>query len=241
MIDLEKFFDIDIPDWCERVNIDVGTSINAPYSEYWLQRNPKMVVFAFEPNIYNYYSVLNGRKPFTYNNNFFNVHETGGRWYNLNTERIKSKNFKIYNCALYNDETKNVKFYCTGNDSGTSSLYEPNDMKIFDITDVLAMRLSVFFDLFPWEKIPHIDLLKIDAQGADFEIIKGCGNYLKERVATLIVETTTENQYKINENTEVFFQYIIDQGFECEQWTNDGMFYNKKFADLAINIDHKPH
>jgi FkbM family methyltransferase len=220
---------IKVPDWAKKVNIDVGTSYNAPYSEYWLNKDKELIVFAFEPNIYNYKGLIN-------NNILKNNHK-----YLLDKKRV-NKSFFIFNCALSDKNLNSTPFYCTKEDPGTSSLYKPKNMSILKQTKVPCIKLSEFFNRFPWEQIPYINLLKIDAQGEDFNIVKGCENYLSEKVVCLIVETSTHDQYfNTNNNSIDFKKYIENQNFICEAWKGDGVFYNKKFKDLAKNIDHRPH
>ena len=41
---------LNLPSWCDKIKIDVGTSHNAPISQQWLSENDNVIVFAFEPN-----------------------------------------------------------------------------------------------------------------------------------------------------------------------------------------------
>ena len=65
---------------------------------------------------------------------------------------------------------KEVDFYCTNKDSGTSSLYCPNSNlkdEIKEIVKVPVYSLKHFFDIFDWNRFPYIEYIKIDAQGSD--------------------------------------------------------------------------
>ena len=48
---LEKYLDengkIYLPDFCERVLFDIGTSYNAPHSQVWTKETKDVCVFAF--------------------------------------------------------------------------------------------------------------------------------------------------------------------------------------------------
>lgn len=213
---------IKIPSGAKRVKLDIGTSRNAPFSEFWLQKDDELCVFGFEPNIYN---VMNIKEP--------RIHG----YYQLNTERI-DKNFFCINCALSNYISEQEPFYCAEEDGGTSSLFKPVDVRITvkEVTQVPVITLESFFDFFPWDKIDKIEQVKIDAQSSDFNIIKGIGNYLSERVVYLDVETTTENQYENDENPEEIKTYMESQGFECLKWGLDSTFFNKKFESEKDNI-----
>jgi hypothetical protein len=162
---LNEFLDenekIKIPSWTKRVKIDVGTSLNAPNSEVWLNEDDELCVFGFEPNKYNVQTIKEGQ---TY-------------WPNhIKKERI-GNSFFLVETALSDKLIPEIDFYCTdGLNTGTSSIYKPTYFDVKEITKVPLITLEYFFNFFPWEKIEYIDQLKIDAQASDFNIIKGCEN-----------------------------------------------------------------
>lgn len=231
---LEKYLDengkIYLPDFCERVLFDIGTSYNAPHSQVWTKETKDVCVFAFEPNPFNIECLNEGRW----------LKSSWQHPLQLNPEVLDEKVFLI-NAALLDGNPKYVDFYCAEEDPGTSSVYEPTYIKVSEKIKVPAIRLKDFFDVFPWEKIPHVDILKVDAQGEDFNVIKGCEHFLSEKVATLMVETNTGDQYENSENPYKFKNYIESCGFVCEKWDSDGMFYNKKYEGISKSIDHTPH
>jgi hypothetical protein len=214
---------IKIPTWAKRVKLDVGTSLNAPNSQKWLDVDSELCVFGFEPNIYNLQILHTG------------MH----RWpIKLDLDRI-NKSFFYINCALSNIVEENVDFYCTDSENpGTSSLYKPKIANVDTITKVSVIKLSDFFDLFPWETIPYIDQVKIDAQSADFNIVIGMDRYLSEKIVYLDVETTTNGQYENNETPNDLKQYIESQGFECLEWGINARFRNRKFSNIYNKVNY---
>jgi hypothetical protein len=213
---------IKIPEWVKRVKIDVGTSLNAPNTEIWLNQDDELCVFGFEPNIHNINTYYTGNHNFPIK---------------INPDKI-NKNFFYFNCALSNIVDDNVDFYCTVDDPGTSSLFKPKYTSVGEITKVSVIRLLDFFDKFPWEQIPHIDQLKIDAQSSDFNIIKGAGDYISEKVVFLDVEASTNNQYENNETPEDLKSYLEEKGFECVEWGMNARFRNLKFKNIFNNINY---
>lgn len=214
---------IKLPSGVKRVKLDVGTSRNAPFSEFWLQNDNDLCVFGFEPNVHN---IENIKKPSVVGS------------YQLKTHRI-NKNFFCVNCALSNFVSDEELFYCAEDDSGTSSLFKPKedgDIKIKEVTNVPVITLESFFDLFPWDIVDKIDQIKIDAQSSDYNIIKGMGRYLSEKVVYLDVETSTENQYENIENPEEIKSYMESQGFECLKWGLDSTFLNKKYISSLDQV-----
>jgi hypothetical protein len=215
---------IKIPEWANKVKIDVGTSINAPNSEIWLNNDSELCVFAFEPNIFNIKHLHSGKQ-------IWPTH--------LNPNKI-NYSFFYTQCALSNFISESEDFFCTDIDGGTSSLFLPIDTKIQvkEITKIPVITLELFFEFFPWEKIPYIEQIKIDAQSSDFNIIKGIGKYLSERIVYLDVETTTNNQYSNNETPIELKRYLESNGFECLNWGINATFFNKKFINIKHNINY---
>jgi len=213
-----------IPDWAKKIKIDVGTSVAAPNSEVWINEDPEVCVFAFEPNIYNIKHLHGGEK-------IWPIH--------INPNKINNSFFYL-NCALSNFTSESEKFYCTNIDGGTSSLFTPIDSRITvkEIIEIPVITLESFFDYFPWETIPYIEQIKIDAQSSDFNIIKGMGNYLSERIVYLDVETTTNGQYLNNETPIELKNYMENAGFYCESWGINATFFNKKFINIKNNIKY---
>jgi hypothetical protein len=214
---------IKIPKWAKRVKLDVGTSLNAPNSQKWLDADSDLCVFGFEPNIYNIEILQTG------------IH----RWpIKLDLNRI-NKSFFYVNCALSDIVEEDVDFYCTDAENpGTSSLYKPKIANVDNVTKVSVIRMSDFFDLFPWEIIPYIDQVKIDAQSADFNIVKGMGDYLAEKIVYLDVEATTNGQYENDETPDLLKKYIESKGFECLEWGMNARFRNKNFSNVYDKINY---
>ena len=220
-----------IPDGCKRVKLDVGLSNNAPHAEIWLEDSDDTCVYGFEPNPYN----IQYMKNFTEDQKYQIIQ--------LDPKRI-NKNLFIIETALSDGEPRDTTFYCTKGDPGTSSMYEPlrqNEevFKVKDVINVPVITLKHFFDVFPWDKVSYIEQLKVDAQSADFDIIRGCGDYLSERIVYLDVEISTSNQYKHYENPQEFHNYIVNSGFEIISLGGNCSYYNKRYSNIKDTINYK--
>lgn len=219
---------IKVPSGCKRVKLDVGLSNNAPHAELWLSSNEDndMCVYGFEPNPYN----IKYLREFTPDKKYQLIQ--------LDPKRIDD-NFFMIQTAVSDGEPRYSVFYCTDGDPGTSSIYEPRQFGVKDIVEVPVITLENFFDLFPWDKIPYIEQLKTDTQSSDFNVIRGCGKYLSERVVYLDVEISTSNQYIHEETPEEFHNYILNCGFEPISMGGNCSYYNKKFIDILNTIDYQ--
>jgi hypothetical protein len=231
---MDKYIDFNkIPLNKRRIKIDIGLSYNAPHTQLWFENdniNDDLYVFGFEPNIFNYETIIN--------KNIIKKHK-----YVIENKYIDIEHFCVINAALGNtDEIKEVDFYCTDNDPGTSSLYHPNNNlndKIKTITKISLYSLKHFFDIFDWNRFPYIEYLKIDAQGSDFDILIGAGDYLKDRVIYITAEPEC-NQYdnSSHNNFHNIKNYLENQNFIYINHPNtiDPTFINKNFLHLKDSI-----
>jgi len=137
---------------------------------------------------------------------------------------------------------KEIDFYCTKNDSGTSSLYCPNSNlpdEIKEIVKVPVYSLKHFFDIFDWDRFPYIEYIKIDAQGSDLDILIGAEDYLKNRVVYITAEPeNTQYDNSEHNNFNNINKYLESQDFLLINHPNteDPTFINKNFLYLKDKI-----
>ena len=223
----------DIPNEVTNIKIDIGLSYNAPQSNNWLSNEPNLLVFGFEPNPESVQTIL--QKNIVKRN--INHGEP------LRNEFIQNSRFRLIPVALDNViEPATSQFFSMSNDIGTSSLYQPLDINLGPVKNIITVpvySLKHFFDLFPWERFEYIDYIKIDAQGADFDIIKGAGDYLKDKVVFITAEPESTCYNGCNHNTTAnMIEYLRTQNFEQINHpnTNDPTFLNNKFKHLYNKI-----
>jgi hypothetical protein len=94
-----------------------------------------------------------------------------------------------------------------------------------------------------------VEFIKIDAQGADFDVVQSAGKNL-QRINTIVVEVQTEPLYKNSVSEAEFIQYMEKQGFQVidslfqNRHEINIMFHNKKYSfpkeKLPINLIFKP-
>lgn len=181
-------FDIDgyiqIPEWVRKVKIDVGLSDGAPQSAQWLEQEKDLLVFGFEPNPHN----------------IATIKARASDWsVTLNPNKINAS-FYLVECALSNVSAMVLTpFYCTSNDPGCSSLLEPNEFPVGEIVNAQTWSLNHFLTYFPFHRIPYIDFIKTDCQGADILVIEGCSDFL-DKVAIITCEAD-DTRYKGSKNS----------------------------------------
>jgi FkbM family methyltransferase len=233
---MEKFYKINdgkiyIPDNIKKVKLDIGLSINAPHSAIWLNNEPNdLLVFGFEPNP-DSIEQIKGNKPYV------------KLWENrIQDFSLVGNKLLIAECAL-GLETKKTTLYVTGVDAGCSSTYEPHPQ--FQLMRPLEKKITVeqyrleeFFKIFPFEQIPYIEYIKIDAQGADLDIIKSGGEYIKDYVVYVTLEPENNQYLGTNNSVNSINDYMKSIGFQRinHSKTNDPTFINEKFINLKDNI-----
>jgi len=224
---MEKYLEnLHIPANINHVKIDVGLGEYNINSVNWLKYEKDLLVLMFDPNGLNKDPVKRAKhqmeKPDT-----------------MDPSNIY---YEIPVALADISEPASLTFYRMGQDAGTSSLYAPVDPRLGPVaekTTVPSYSLRHVFDMFPWDRFQHIEYLKIDAQGADLDIIKSAGNYLRERVVFVTAEPESNQYMNCGHNTSSNMEsYLKTQGFERIRHprTSDPTFVNKKFVDIAANI-----
>lgn len=223
-----------IPDSIRKIKIDIGLSYSCPHSQNWLENDENLYVFGFEPNNDCIRTIKEG--------NIKKRHVEHGE--PISDFNLKN-NFCLIPVALGNPKSEGiteVNFYQMKNDCGTSSVYPPVDINLGPIDSVIKTRLyslKNFFDIFDWNRFPYIEYIKIDAQGSDYNIILGAGEYLKDRVVYITAEPENRQYDGADSNTtENMRIYLESQGFiqVYDRNTSDPTFLNKKFQHLKDDI-----
>ena len=217
---------IKLPVDTQHVKIDIGLSYNAPHSGYWLKHEENLQVFGFEPYPENIECIRRGEKK----RNPAHSEPIEPKWIN--------NGFTLVPCALSNcKKQEEMSFYITSRDSGCSSLFQPKANHVGPTKKVIKVpvfSLKHFFELFPWDKMPIIEYIKIDAQGSDLNILKGAEEYLKERVVYITAEADGFQYTGAEDNdNNTIIKFMKQCGFHYinHKHTNDPTFINKRFMD----------
>jgi FkbM family methyltransferase len=223
---------ISISDTIKHIKIDIGLSYNAIQSQSWLENESNLLIFGFEPNP----SSIDTIKKQNYGSRC-GRRGLESKWLN--------NNIFILPVALSDYNKTEMDFYVTSGDEGCSSLFEPNFNQLPSthglekIIKVPVYKLSDFFELFPFDKFPIIEYIKVDAQGSDLAIIKGGGQYLQNHVIYITLEAESTQYFGSEDNNEISIKsYMASIGFEQIQHpnTSDPTFMNTKFKDIAPSI-----
>jgi len=224
---------ISIPSTIKHIKFDVGLSYGAPQSQRWLSTEPDLLVFGFEPNPESIECIVSP------NNKKRDVSHADV----LDISYIQSKHMYIIPIALGNIEST-VPFYITDGDVGCSSLFKPTDTfqqlrPIKSIVNVPVFKLSQFMELLPWNQVPFVDYIKIDAQGADLDIVKGGEHWISEKVVYITLEAESNVYSGCEGNTlSNINTYMNSIGFIFIHHpnTSDPTFVNSKYLEESKSI-----
>ncbi len=190
------------------VIFDVGAHVGMTAKEY-LKIFPKSKIYSFEPTP-----------------NTFNI---------LNKNVLKHENIRAFNLAL--SSTKGEASFFVNNSSLTNSLLEVSDnYAVRDIGLKMVTKVRVktdTIDCFMSEnKIPKIDLLKIDVQGAELEVLKGAEIALKSQSIDLIYLEV--EFFRLYNNQPLYHHlaiYLENFGYQLHSIYN--FSFNKKSGQLV--------
>ena len=100
-------------------------------------------------------------------------------------------------------------------------LYNPYDnyFRLYDITDEIDVECTTIKDSLDNLNIKELDYLKIDTQGAEYEILKGIGNYLP---LSMYIRVHIFPLYKDIPNWTEMLNYIYKLDYMLCSWEKVG-------------------
>jgi FkbM family methyltransferase len=140
-------------------------------------------------------------------------------------EKLKNQYIVIEKGLWSKNCTK--KLYVTGKNYGGTSMYKPckdgfslynpdeDYFKLYNITDEIDLECTTIKDSLANLKIKELDFLKIDTQGAEYEILKGIGSYFP---LVIKIEVQLYPLYKDVPHWTEMLNYIHKLGYMLCAW-----------------------
>lgn len=146
-------------------------------------------------------------------------------------KNLKSKygdSVALFNCALSNEKGKTTFNYVKN-----APAYSGIKQRKYDIAnpeiELLDVKLELLDDIIP--QSVKVDLIKIDVEGAEFQVLKGAINTIKNSNPIIIFETgigASEFYGTTPEDLFDFFSNILGyQLFILQDWLNTGIPMNR--------------
>lgn len=160
------------------VIIDIGANVGI-VSFYFAKKYPNAKIFAYEPHPLNYENLVKGIK----------------------TNKIN--NVYPFNLAVFSKSNLNVKIHLHENNTSASSVfrYLPEDPYV----EVKTISLE---DIIKQNGISYIDFLKIDCEGAEFDILENTDMFYKNEILieNMFIEFHRFMEKLENKNVETALQ-----------------------------------
>lgn len=191
--------------------------------------------------INNKLSILDvGASGITERNKFnYSLHKNFTKIYKSDDSLNKSNdNNDIYINNLFWSEEKKMNFNITKN-LVSSSLYKPNDeiLKNFinhDQHNIISVKSLTTKKIEDEEKISNLDFLKIDAEGAELEILKGCGDKINE-VIGIEIESQFIERYIESPLFDEVHSFLKNKGFELYLINSENWIRNNNYINSSSN------
>jgi FkbM family methyltransferase len=139
----------------------------------------------------------------------------------IKSEADKLESKFIIKKGLWSKKEKR-KLYILDNRLGSSSMYEPNELNFdlhdieqedfgnYNVTRTTEIECDTIDNQLSELNIKNLDYLKIDTQGAEFEILKGLGSY---RPLLLKIEVQFFSMYKDVPSWHKLISYLSDLNY----------------------------
>lgn len=196
------------PQKVDTIWVDVGANLGQTTLHAALE-NPRLLVFAFEPN-----------------------------WSLARQVMTRAANFVVLPMAV-SDSDGLSKFFINACDGSSSlvRMEEPGlahwkdlDLTVHSTVVVPTIRLDTFMKL---SELQRIDYLKVDAEGSDLKVIQSAGERLEDiRKIKLEVDITPERLYEGAPSRDEVINFMVSRWFELTETElqNNGRQENLTFT-----------
>ena len=130
-------------------------------------------------------------------------------------------NVEAYNCAIGNESKTLRGAYKSGKNSGSFQLIDDDkqvkrDTKVYEI----PTRTLDEFDF------DHVDLIKVDVEGWEFEVLQGAVETIKQNRPTLMIEFTKGGNHKSMHRYDVsaYYDLISELGYKAVYEGDDTIY-----------------
>lgn len=162
------------------IMIDIGANVGT-VSFYFAKKYPNAKIYAYEPHPVNYQNLIDGIKA----NNITNIYP--------------------FNLAVFSKSDLSVKIHLHENNSAASSVfrYLPEDPYV----EIKTISLE---DIVEQNNISYIDFLKVDCEGAEFDILENTKMFYDDKlpITNMFIEFHRFMEKLDNKNVEVALENL---------------------------------
>ena len=157
-------------------------------------------------------------------------------------KKLKTNNKYVIDQGIWSKQTKK-KIYILNNRLGSSSMYKPDpslfnvhginkkDYKNYEITETIEIECDSLDASLKNLKIDKLDYLKVDAQGAELEILNGIGSY---RPLLIKIEAHIFSMYKDVPSWSELLNYLHKLNYIVIDWKGIGAHATRIPAEMDM-------
>jgi FkbM family methyltransferase len=139
-----------------------------------------------------------------------------------------------YNCALGEREKEAVMNYYYEESEGCSSLYERTVLSDIPVKKIVVPVISL--DIFCKQQgIEAIDFLKIDVEGAEWDVLQGAHGLISQKKIRFIQFEYGGTYPDAAITLEQVYAYLTEQGYVIFRITADGLVYIPMWRNALEN------
>ena len=125
----------------------------------------------------------------------------------------KKDNEMYYPYALWNSNDEKRRDFYICNETDWNSFYEPLPSKLHSIKESIKVKDTSKKQMYRLDSIiKHMDFIKIDVEGSELNVLKGCGHVLDTTLG-INVEACALQIRKNQPTFEEIYKYLIDRDF----------------------------
>ena len=152
------------------------------------------------------------------------------------------KNKYVINKGIWSKQERK-KLFILDNRLGSSSMYQPNtrnfdlhnikkdNYKNYDITRTVEINCDTISNLLSELNLKNLDYLKIDTQGAEFEILNGLGSY---KPLLIKIEAHVFSMYKDVPSWNKLLNLLYELNYVVIDWKGIGEHNSRVPAEMDI-------
>lgn len=164
--------------------VDIGANVGY-FSLFLLSKYPKATIFAYEP-IPNNFELLQQYQ-----------------------RENKKSDFHIFNQAVSDDTVKSITLNYDASDAFTTNASIRSQSHLGDTITVNTTSLEAIFKT---NKLEYLDFLKLDCEGAEYDILYSTSNSILKKIKIIALETHELDNNKKNKKGVVDF--LTQEGFQ---------------------------
>jgi FkbM family methyltransferase len=216
-----------------KMNIGSGESVESSGESYVIdyildKLHEPLVIFDVGANIGDYTLSIAGKLD---QSSTIYCFEPSKKTFDTLSKNVKNKNARLFNFG-FGSKTEELRLYSNQSGSGLASVYKRR-LDHFDIYMDNTEKISLkTLDEFTAEsQIKHINLLKIDVEGHEYEVLSGAKSLLKSDAIDFI-------QFEFggcNIDSRTYFQdffYMLNPNFKIYRILNNGFFPIPQYQEI---------